>query len=143
MTKLFGSQFTQIPRRCALLLALLVPISALAETWQLQAGAESTKRGTHGLAFLPIEIWNYAGADEQRDDVTAGTGEGVTMTGFGVGSRHSIRESRCRGYPARSDILHKQLNCASRRANTFHRSEQCDPKFEAPYDLPFSSPSFS
>jgi plastocyanin len=44
-----------------LLLALFVPSSALADTWQLQAGAESPDRGRQALAFLPNEIWIRAG----------------------------------------------------------------------------------
>jgi plastocyanin len=44
-----------------LLIALLVPASALADTWQLQAGAESPDRGRQALAFLPNEVWIHAG----------------------------------------------------------------------------------
>jgi plastocyanin len=33
----------------------------LADTWQLQAGAESPDRGRQALAFLPNEIWIHAG----------------------------------------------------------------------------------
>ena len=61
MTRLVGSQSQRIPWLCALLLALLAPDSALADTWQLQAGAESRDRGRQALAFLPNEIWIHAG----------------------------------------------------------------------------------
>jgi plastocyanin len=44
-----------------LLLALLVPRSTLADSWLLQAGAESPDRGRQALAFLPNEIWIHAG----------------------------------------------------------------------------------
>jgi plastocyanin len=44
-----------------LLVGLLVPLSALADTWQLQAGAESPNGGSQALAFLPNEIWIHAG----------------------------------------------------------------------------------
>lgn len=46
---------------CALLIALVVPGTALADTWQLQAGAESPNREKQALAFLPNEIWIHVG----------------------------------------------------------------------------------
>lgn len=46
---------------CVLLIALVVPGSALADTWQLQAGAESPNREKQALAFLPNEIWIHVG----------------------------------------------------------------------------------
>ena len=61
MTKSIGSQIQRISWHCALLIALLVPLSALADTWQLQAGAESPDRGRQALAFLPNEVWIHAG----------------------------------------------------------------------------------
>ncbi len=61
MTRLIGSQTQRISWHCALLIAMLVPLSALADTWQLQAGAESPNRGKQALAFLPNEIWIHAG----------------------------------------------------------------------------------
>jgi len=59
--RLIGSQVQRISWHCALLLALLVPGSALADTWQLQAGAESPDEGRQALAFLPNEVWIHAG----------------------------------------------------------------------------------
>jgi len=41
MTRLFGSQTQRISWKCALLVALLVTSSALADTWQLQAAVEN------------------------------------------------------------------------------------------------------
>jgi len=61
MTKLFRSRIRGISWHCTCLIALLVPISALADSWQLQAGAESPGRGRQALAFLPNEVWIHAG----------------------------------------------------------------------------------
>ena len=61
MTNLTASQFRRILCRCTLLIALIVPLSALANTWQLQVGAESPDRGRQALAFLPNEVWIHAG----------------------------------------------------------------------------------
>lgn len=61
MTRLIESQTQRISLCCALLIALLTPGLALADTWQLQAGAESPDRGIQALAFLPNEIWIHAG----------------------------------------------------------------------------------
>lgn len=61
MTSLFGQKTQPISWQCALLLVLVISSSALADTWQLQAGAESPDRGRQALAFLPNEIWIHAG----------------------------------------------------------------------------------
>ena len=61
MTRLIGSQLRRISWNCALLVALLVPCSAVANTWQLQVGAESPDLGRQALAFLPNEVWIYKG----------------------------------------------------------------------------------
>ena len=61
MTNLTASQLRRILCRCTLLIALIVPLSALANTWQLQVGAESPDRGRQALAFLPNEVWIHAG----------------------------------------------------------------------------------
>jgi plastocyanin len=61
MTRLFGLKIRGIAWQCTWLIALLVPISAQADSWQLQAGVESAGRGRQALAFLPNEVWIHAG----------------------------------------------------------------------------------
>ena len=61
MTKSVRNKSSKFSWHCAFLIALVAPGSALADTWQLQAGAESPNRGTQALAFLPNEIWIHAG----------------------------------------------------------------------------------
>jgi plastocyanin len=61
MTNFTASQLRRILCRCTFLIALIFPVSALADTWQLQAGAESPDRGRQALAFLPNEVWIHAG----------------------------------------------------------------------------------
>jgi plastocyanin len=57
MTNLTTSQLRRISCHCTLLIALLVPVSALADTWQLQVGAQTGNKAHQALAFLPNEIW--------------------------------------------------------------------------------------
>lgn len=57
MTSFSASKLRRILRRCTFLVTLIFPVSALANTWQLQAGAESPDRGRQELAFLPNEVW--------------------------------------------------------------------------------------
>ncbi len=61
MTRLIESQHQRICFHCVLLIALLIPGSALASTWQLLAGAENPNRANQALAFLPNEIWIHSG----------------------------------------------------------------------------------
>ena len=61
MANLTGSQLGRICCRCALLIVLLVPVSALADTWQLQVGAQTGDKAHQALAFLPNEIWIHRG----------------------------------------------------------------------------------
>ena len=61
MMSLIGSQIQRISWHCALLVGVLIPLSAQADTWQLQVGAESPNGGSQALAFLPNEIWIHAG----------------------------------------------------------------------------------
>ena len=61
MTKPIGSQLKRICWHSALLIALLVPHAALANTWQLLVGAQAYDRANQALGFLPNEIWIHAG----------------------------------------------------------------------------------
>ena len=60
MTNLTRSKLRRISY-CALLIALLVPALALADTWQLQVGAQTSDKANQALAFLPNEIWIHSG----------------------------------------------------------------------------------
>lgn len=48
-------------RRCAFLIALILPLPAIAGTWLLQVGAQNGDRAHQALAFLPNEIWVHLG----------------------------------------------------------------------------------
>jgi len=61
MTNLIASQFCSTFRRCILITALILPLPALAGTWQLQVGAQNGDRAHQALAFLPNEIWIHSG----------------------------------------------------------------------------------
>jgi plastocyanin len=61
MTKSIGSQLLRTSWHWVLLIALFVPRTGLANTWQLQAGAESPDFGRQAIAFLPNEVWIHAG----------------------------------------------------------------------------------
>src|SRR5438105_7137720 len=61
MTSLFASQVRLTLSRCVLLASILLPVSALADNWQLQVGAQNGDRSHQALAFLPNEIWIHAG----------------------------------------------------------------------------------
>ena len=61
MTSLFASQVRLTLSRCALLISILLPVSALADNWQLQVGAQNGNRSHQALAFLPNEIWIHSG----------------------------------------------------------------------------------
>jgi plastocyanin len=77
-----------------LLIALLLPFSAVADTWQLQVGAQKGNKAHQALAFLPNEIWIHSG-------------DSITWT-FGVNEVHTVtfltplqlRPSRLVGCPA-------------------------------------------
>jgi len=93
MTNLTASPFRSTLRKCALLIALSVPLSALADTWQLQVGAETGDQAHQALAFLPNEIWIHAG-----DSITwtFPAGEVHTVTFLKPGQ---VRPSRLVGCP--------------------------------------------
>lgn len=61
MTNFMASQLRRISCLCALLIAPLVPVSALADTWQLQVGSQTGDKAHQALAFLPNEIWIHPG----------------------------------------------------------------------------------
>jgi len=61
MTSLFASQVRLTLSRCALLISILLPVSALADNWQLQVGAQNGDRSHQALAFLLNEIWIHSG----------------------------------------------------------------------------------
>jgi hypothetical protein len=54
MTNLTASQLRRILCHCALLIVLIVPLSGLADTWQLQVGAQTGDKANQALAFLPV-----------------------------------------------------------------------------------------
>lgn len=93
MTKLRAPQLRQILFACAFLIALLMPVLALADTWQLQVGSQTTDKTNQALAFLPNEIWIHAG-----DTVTwtFPTDEVHTVTFLTPGQ---LRPSRFAGCP--------------------------------------------
>src|SRR5437899_8854399 len=61
MTNLSASILRLTLSRCALLISILLPVSALADNWQLQVGAQNGNRAHQALAFLPNEIWIHSG----------------------------------------------------------------------------------
>ncbi|PYY09685.1 MAG: hypothetical protein DMG69_09270 [Acidobacteria bacterium] len=94
MTNLFLRQLHLTLRCCALLIALLLPLSALADTWQLQVGAQNGDKAHQALAFLPNEIWIHSG-----DSITwtFQTNEVHTVTFLQPGQ---VRPSRFAGCPS-------------------------------------------
>src|SRR5256886_6586785 len=61
MTNFTTSQLRRILCRCTFLVALIFPVSALADNWQLQVGAQKGDTTHQALAFLPNEIWIHSG----------------------------------------------------------------------------------
>ena len=80
-------------RQFALLIALTIPLTALADNWQVQVGADAGNKAYQALAFLPNELWIHAG-----DSViwTFPTSEVHTVTFLTPGQ---IRPSRLVGCP--------------------------------------------
>jgi hypothetical protein len=76
MKNLLTSRFHSTLCRCALPIALLLPFAALADTWQIQVGAQNGDRAHQALAFLPNEVegtilkwistWNRQSASLRR-----------------------------------------------------------------------------
>jgi plastocyanin len=96
VTNLFTSQFNLTLRRCALLIAVLLPLSALADTWQLQVGAQNGNMAHQALAFLPNEIWIHA-----NDTITwtFPATEIHTVTFLTLGQLRPSRLAGCPGLP--------------------------------------------
>ena len=96
MTNLFASQIHLTLRRCALLIAVLLPLSALADTWQLQVGAQNGDMAHQALAFLPNEIWIHA-----NDTITwtFPATEIHTVTFLTLGQVRPSRLAGCPGLP--------------------------------------------
>src|ERR1700746_2234410 len=61
MTNFTASHLRRILCRCTFLIALIFPVSALADNWQLQVGAQNGNKAHQALAFLPNEIWIHSG----------------------------------------------------------------------------------
>jgi len=61
MTSVFASLSRLTFFRCGLLICILLPLSARADNWQLQVGAQTGDKAHQALAFLPNEIWIHAG----------------------------------------------------------------------------------
>jgi plastocyanin len=96
MTNLLASQFRLTLRRCALLIAVLLPLSALADTWQLQVGAQNGNMAHQVLAFLPNEIWIHV-----NDTITwtFPATEVHTVTFLTLGQLRPSRLTGCPGLP--------------------------------------------
>jgi len=99
MKSLTASQFRSTLRQCALLIALSLPLSALADNWQVQVGAQTGDKAHQALAFLPNEIWIHPG-----DSITwtFPTGEVHTVTLLKPGQ---VRPSRFAGCPGATPDL--------------------------------------
>ena len=61
MTNSTASRLRRILCHGALLIALIFSVSAVADTWQVQVGAQTSDKANQALAFLPNEIWIHAG----------------------------------------------------------------------------------
>jgi len=94
MKNLLTSRFHSTLRRCALLIALLLPFAALADTWQIHVGAQNGDRAHQALAFLPNEIWIHA-----TDSITWSfpTNEVHTVTFLALGQVRPNRFTGCAG----------------------------------------------
>lgn len=61
MTNLIASQFCSTLRRWVVMVALILPLPAMANTWLLKVGAQNGNKAHQALAFLPNEIWVHSG----------------------------------------------------------------------------------
>jgi len=94
MKNLLTSRFHSTLCRCALPIALLLPSAALADTWQIQVGAQNGDRARQALAFFPNEIWIHA-----DDSITWSfpTNEVHTVTFLALGQVRPNRFAGCAG----------------------------------------------
>jgi plastocyanin len=94
MKDLLTSRFHSTLCRCALPIALLLPSAALADSWQIQVGAQNGDRAHQALAFLPNEIWIHA-----NDSITWSfpTNEVHTVTFLALGQVRPSRFTGCTG----------------------------------------------
>ncbi|HWZ78447.1 MAG TPA: hypothetical protein VNX87_18025 [Candidatus Sulfotelmatobacter sp.] len=94
MKNLLTSRFHSTLCRCALPIALLLPSAALADTWQIQVGAQNGDRAHQALAFFPNEIWIHA-----DDSITWSfpTNEVHTVTFLALGQVRPNRFAGCAG----------------------------------------------
>jgi len=96
MKNLLTSRFHSTVCRCALPIALLLllPSAALADTWQIQVGAQNGDRAHQALAFFPNEIWIHA-----DDSITWSfpTNEVHTVTFLALGQVRPNRFTGCAG----------------------------------------------
>jgi plastocyanin len=94
MKNLLTLRFRSTLCRCALPIALLLPSAALADTWQIQVGAENGDRAHQALAFLPNEIWIHV-----EDSITWSfpTNEVHTVTFLALGQVRPNRFTGCAG----------------------------------------------
>ena len=94
MKNLLTSRFHSTLCRSALPIALLLPFAALADTWQIQVGAQNGDRAHQALAFLPNEIWIRA-----NDGITWSfpTNEVHTVTFLALGQVRPNRFTGCLG----------------------------------------------
>jgi plastocyanin len=83
-----------ILRQCSLLIALGLPLSAWADTWQLQVGAQNGDKARQVLAFLPNEIWIHAGDSVM---LTFAANEIHTVTFLMSGQVRPSRQVGCPG----------------------------------------------
>jgi plastocyanin len=90
------SHFRSTFRQFVLLIAVLLPLSALADTWQLQVGAQNGDKAHQALAFLPNEIWIHPG-----DNITwtFPANEIHTVTFLTSGQVRPSRFAGCPGVP--------------------------------------------
>jgi len=96
MTNLIARRIRSNLRQCGLLIAFSLPFSALADTWQIQVGAQSGDKAHQALAFLPNEIWIQLG-----DSVTwtFPANEVHTVTFLKPGQLRPNRFAGCPGTP--------------------------------------------